>query len=146
MLRRGSWARLGMEVPVAGCYIDDFRAPSVRLEVEVDGRRHESRPGLVHAVTRSFTRSSHRLAFLFPARWNACCSCWSMVDINQSTHGTSVTPLPPIPEQTPWSSMPQSPDEAPGPDEPHSPDAEPAAPDENPFPRVVPQPIATPEE
>ena len=32
------------EVPLAGRYIVDFCAPSVRLVVEVDGRRHESRP------------------------------------------------------------------------------------------------------
>jgi len=32
------------EVPLAGCYIVDFCAPSVRLVVEVDGACHESRP------------------------------------------------------------------------------------------------------
>ena len=32
------------EVPLAGRYIVDFCAPSVRLVVEVDGRCHESRP------------------------------------------------------------------------------------------------------
>jgi very-short-patch-repair endonuclease len=32
------------EVPLAGRYIVDFCAPSVRLVVEVDGRSHELRP------------------------------------------------------------------------------------------------------
>lgn len=65
-----------------------------------------------------------------------------MFDSHQALHSASpVTPLPPIPEETPGTFPdPQIPDEPPNPDE------EPPAPDENPFPRVVPQPIATPEE
>jgi len=50
---------------------------------------------------------------------------------------SSVTPLPPIPVEVP----------APGSPEPKEPNIEePVPPDEDPFPRVVPQPIATPEE
>jgi len=54
-----------------------------------------------------------------------------------SARASSVTPLPPIPVEVP----------AETPFEPNQPSIEePATPDENPFPRVVPQPIATPEE
>ena len=71
-----------------------------------------------------------------------------MFDSHQANRSTSsVTPLPPIPEETPRTLPgPASPDEANEPDKPPNPDEAPAAPDENPFPRVVPQPIATPEE
>jgi len=47
-----------------------------------------------------------------------------------------ITPLPPIPVEVP----------APGSPEPQEPNLEDPPPDEEPFPRVVPQPIATPEE
>jgi len=49
----------------------------------------------------------------------------------------SITPLPAIPTEDP-------PQTAPEPDQPGF--EEPTPPDENPLPRVVPQPIATPEE
>ncbi|HEX2672542.1 MAG TPA: hypothetical protein VHM25_16785 [Polyangiaceae bacterium] len=71
-----------------------------------------------------------------------------MFDFNQAAHDPSpVTPLPPIPEETPRTfPEPESPGVEHDPDEQQNPDDAPGAPDENPFPRVVPQPIATPEE
>jgi len=61
-----------------------------------------------------------------------------MSQINSfSEQGSSVTPLPPIPVEDPPQTVPE-------PNEPSI--EEPPRPDENPFPRVVPQPIATPEE
>ena len=53
------------------------------------------------------------------------------------SRGSSITPLPPIPSEDP-------PQTSPDPDQPGF--EEPAAPEENPLPRVVPQPIATPEQ
>jgi len=50
---------------------------------------------------------------------------------------SSITPLPPVPVEDPPHTAPDS-------NEPSF--EEPAAPDENPFPRTVPQPIATPEQ
>ena len=50
---------------------------------------------------------------------------------------SSITPLPPVPVEDPPYTVPE-------PNEPSF--EEPTAPDENPFPRTVPQPIATPEQ
>ena len=62
-------------------------------------------------------------------------------------HASPVTPLPPLPVEVPHPASPQPTGPGPNQPQPSEPNIEePAIPDENPFPRVVPQPIATPEE
>ena len=71
-------------------------------------------------------------------RRNACCFTPRMAQMSLfCANDSSITPLPPIPVQDPPQTLPDA-------NPPNF--EEPAVPDENPFPRVVPQPIATPEE